>query len=70
MREFYGDIEVVERRRIRVNVEAESLPTKPEMLEILRAGVGLIEITDEEHLEYVDVKKIIDLEDVTQESKL
>jgi hypothetical protein len=54
---FYGDVEVIERRRVRVQFEAKKKPTKKQMLGILKDN-AYENITDEECLEHKEVLKV------------
>jgi hypothetical protein len=60
MKEFYGDIIIIEKRRIRVSFQAKKKPTKEQMLKILE-NQEYDDITDEESLEYQQVLEV-DLE--------
>lgn len=56
-KQFYGDIVVVERRRIRVDFFASKVPTNSEMLKALNSH-AYNDITDEETLDYVSVESV------------
>lgn len=68
MPSFYGDIEVLQRSRIRVSFEADRKPTKAQMLKILRDG-DFEDITDEENLFWCEVRSVEDLKEVDGEEE-
>lgn len=55
--QFYGDVEVIEKRRIRVLFGAKKRPNKKQMLAILE-NQEYEDITDEETLSYQEVLNI------------
>lgn len=59
MKEFYLDVTVIEKRRIRVAFEAKKKPTKDKMLEILK-NEEYQDITDEETYDYLSVEEVGD----------
>lgn len=58
MKEFYLDVEVTVKQRLRCQFTAEEKPTNEQMLEILKDDTAMIDITDEEILEFVSVEKV------------
>ena len=69
MKNYYGDVEVIIRSKIRVNCECKGQPTEKELLKALNkkaAKVEIIDIMDEEHLEY---QKILDMSDLNEQEE-
>jgi hypothetical protein len=58
---FYGDVTVIEKRRLRVQITAGKKPSKKKMLEMLKES-DYDDITDEENLEYLEILEL-DLEE-------
>ncbi len=68
MKQYYGDVHVVEKRRLRIAFEMPGKPTKESVLKLLRKGEGIHDIVDEEGLSFVEVTKI-GVKDVTKEQE-
>lgn len=65
MKDFYADVTVVMKQRLRVDFRCENKPTKEEMLSILQND-EYNDVTDEETLEYQSVEEIEFIEPVDE----
>lgn len=64
LKNYYGDVQVTVKRRLRVDFTHESVPGSDDMLKILRSE-KYNDITDSENLEFlsvdnIDVEEIVD----------
>lgn len=57
MKNYYLDVTVIEKRRIRVDFNSAKKPTKASVLEMLKKQ-KYHDITDEEHFEYLEVLEL------------
>jgi len=54
MKDYYLDVTVLERKRVRVDFSSKEKPTKESILKMLKTH-KYNDITDEEHFEYLEV---------------
>lgn len=63
MKQFYGDVVVIEERRIRVSFEAAEMPSKEAMKGLLQ-NQDYHDITDEETYSYLEVVDVDDVKEI------